>query len=121
MNDMARPQPLDTGIDTDLESFWMPFPSNRQFKAAPRLLARAEGMYYFTPEGRKVLDAQAGLWCVNAGHCRKPIADAIGKAAATLDFAPTFQMGHPLAFELSNRLVELAGKPFTQVFYTNSG
>ena len=106
---------------TSPEHFWMPFTANRQFKAGPRLLARAEGMYYYTPEGREVLDAQAGLWCVNAGHCRKPIVDAIAQAAGSLDFAPTFQMGHPAAFELSRRLVALAGKPFSQVFYTNSG
>ncbi len=123
MNDMTHPHAVvtDSMASERMESFWMPFTANRQFKAAPRLLARAEGMHYYTPDGRKVLDAQAGLWCVNAGHCRKPIADAIAKAAATLDFAPTFQMGHPLAFELSNRLVELAGKPFSHVFYCNSG
>ncbi len=104
-----------------LESFWMPFTSNRQFKAAPRLVARAEGMYYYTPEGKPILDATAGLWCVNAGHCRKPIVEAIAQAAGSLDFAPTFQMGHPLAYELSDRLIALAGKPFTHVFYCNSG
>ena len=105
----------------DLSAFWMPFTANRQYKAQPRLLARAEGMHYYTPEGRAILDATAGLWCVNAGHCRKPIVEAIAQAAGTLDFAPTFQMGHPAAFELSSRLVALAGKPFSQVFYTNSG
>jgi beta-alanine--pyruvate transaminase len=128
MNDMTRPSQLGSAIDaaavvgqTSLDAFWMPFTSNRQFKSAPRLLARAEGMHYYTPEGRQLLDAAAGLWCVNAGHCRRPIVEAIAKAAATLDFAPTFQMGHPMAFELSEKLVALAGKPFTQVFYTNSG
>ena len=81
-----------------MSAFWMPFTANRQYKAQPRLLARAEGMHYYTPEGRPVLDATAGLWCVNAGHCRKPIVDAIAQAAGSLDFAPTFQMGHPAAF-----------------------
>ncbi len=124
MNDIARGAALapDQAAPTaDLDAFWMPFTANRQFKAAPRLLARAEGMYYFTPEGRQVLDAQAGLWCVNAGHCRRPIVEAIAQAAGTLDFAPTFQMGHPLAFELAERLVALAGKPFDHIFFCNSG
>src|SRR6185436_21023165 len=85
-------------------AFWMPFTSNRQFKKAPRLLARAEGMYYWTPEGRQILDACAGLWCVNAGHCRPKIVEAIQKQAAEMDFAPTFQMGHPIAFEFADRL-----------------
>src|SRR5690606_39038675 len=91
----------------DLEAFWMPFTANRQFKAKPRLLARAEGMYYWTADGRKVLDGVAGLWCVNAGHGRKEIAEAVGRQLATMDFAPTFQMGHPLGFELANKLVRL--------------
>jgi len=123
MNDLARSGALapQTTTPEKLEAFWMPFTSNRQFKSQPRLLARAEGMYYYTPEGRQILDGTAGLWCVNAGHCRKPIADAIAQAAASLDFAPTFQMGHPLAFELSSRLVALAGDPFNHVFYCNSG
>ena len=81
--------------------FFMPFSMNRQFKKHPRLLSRAEGMHYYTPEGRKILDGTAGLWCVNAGHCRAPIVEAIQRQAATMDFAPTFQMGHPKAFELA--------------------
>jgi len=123
MNDRAQPHTLTPeGLTPEgISSFWMPFTANRQFKARPRLVSRAEGMYYYTPEGRQILDATAGLWCVNAGHCRKPIVDAIAQTAGSLDFAPTFQMGHPLAFELSQRLVELAGKPFSQVFFTNSG
>ena len=104
-----------------LEAFWMPFTANRDFKSHPRLLARAEGMHYWTPEGRKVLDAAAGLWCVNAGHCRKPIVEAIQRQAAQMDFAPVFQMGHPLAFELSNRLIGLLPDAFGQVFFCNSG
>jgi beta-alanine--pyruvate transaminase len=131
MNDVSRSQYFSADFAGDfaqdhlkpgkLDSFWMPFTANRQFKAAPRLLARAEGMYYYTPENRPILDATAGLWCVNAGHCRKPIVDAIAQTAGSLDFAPTFQIGHPLAYELSDRLVALAGKPFSHVFYCNSG
>ena len=123
MNDIAQPGTLvpEQAERAGLEAFWMPFTANRQFKARPRLLERAEGMHYFTPDGRKVLDSQAGMWCSNAGHCRKPIADAIARAAATLDYAPPFQLGHPAAFELSNRLVALAGKPFNHVFFCNSG
>ena len=110
-------------IPTTLENsaFFMPFTMNRQFKKAPRLLARAEGMYYYTPEGRKILDGTAGLWCVNAGHCRKKIVEAVAKGVATLDFAPPFQMGHPLAFEFADRLVPLLPKGMTRVFFTNSG
>ena len=123
MNDVARSSTFtpDQVTPEKLEAFWMPFTSNRQFKSLPRLLARAEGMHYYTPEGRQILDGTAGLWCVNAGHCRKPIVDAIAQAAGSLDFAPTFQMGHPMAFELADRLVALAGKPFNHVFFCNSG
>jgi beta-alanine--pyruvate transaminase len=102
-------------------AFWMPYTANRQFKKAPRLLARAEGMYYWTPEGRQILDGCAGLWCVNAGHCRPQIVKAIQEQAATMDFAPTFQMGHPIAFEFADRLSALAPEGFKRVFFTNSG
>jgi beta-alanine--pyruvate transaminase len=123
MNDITKLGALapEAQADDSLSAFWMPFTANRQFKSQPRLVVRAEGMHYYTPEGRAILDATAGLWCVNAGHCRKPIVEAIARAAAELDYAPSFQMGHPMAFELSRRLVALAGKPFSQVFYTNSG
>jgi beta-alanine--pyruvate transaminase len=104
-----------------LEAYWMPFTANRQFKAKPRMMARAEGMYYWTDENRKILDGFAGLWCCNAGHCRKPIVEAIQKQAATMDYAPAFQMGHPLAFELANRIVELAPGKLDHVFFCNSG
>ncbi|HUQ73469.1 MAG TPA: aspartate aminotransferase family protein [Burkholderiales bacterium] len=109
--------------DTALEqsAFWMPFTANRQFKKAPRLLARAEGMHYWTPEGRQILDACAGLWCVNAGHCRPKIVQAIQSQAAEMDFAPTFQMGHPIAFEFAERLSAIAPQGFKRVFFTNSG
>ncbi|APV48661.1 aspartate aminotransferase family protein [Betaproteobacteria bacterium GR16-43] len=104
-----------------LGAHWMPFTANRQFKQNPRMIAKAEGMYYWTPEGRQVLDGFSGLWCCNAGHCRKPIVEAIQKQAATLDYSPAFQMAHPLSFELANRIVEIAPPSMKHVFYTNSG
>ena len=105
----------------ELEAFWMPFTANRQFKAAPRLLARAEGMYYWSHDGRKILDGTAGLWCVMAGHARPEIVAAVSRQLATLDYSPPFQMGHPAAFELANRIVELTPPGLDHVFYTNSG
>ena len=105
----------------DLEAFFMPFSANRRFKSAPRLLASAKDMHYFTEDGRKILDGTSGLWCVNAGHCRPRIVEAIQKQAAELDFAGTFQMGHPKAFEAASRLVNIAPKGFDHVFFTNSG
>jgi beta-alanine--pyruvate transaminase len=105
----------------DLNAFWMPFTANRQFKKAPRLFARAKDMHYWTTDGRQVLDGTAGLWCVNAGHCRPKIVEAIQEQAAELDYAPAFQMGHPKAFELANRLVEIAPEGLNHVLYTNSG
>ncbi|HKE94818.1 MAG TPA: aspartate aminotransferase family protein [Povalibacter sp.] len=105
----------------DLEALWMPFTANRQFKANPRLLARAEGMHYWTHDGRRILDGVAGLWCVNAGHGRQEITDAVSRQIASMDYAPPFQMGHPLAFELANQLVELMPGDLNHVFFTNSG
>ncbi|WP_027487536.1 aspartate aminotransferase family protein [Allorhizobium undicola] len=108
-----------------LENFWMPFTANRQFKASPRLLASAEGMYYTDIDGKQVLDGTAGLWCVNAGHGRKRIAEAVERQLRTLDFAPTFQMGHPIAFDFAARLGAMApGGPeagLDRVFFTGSG
>ncbi len=105
----------------DMQALWMPFTANRQFKADPRLLVRAEGMYYESHDGRRVLDGTAGLWCVNAGHARAKIVEAVRSQIAELDYAPGFQMGHPKAFELASRLVELSGRKMGQVFFTNSG
>ena len=105
----------------DLTAWWMPFTANRNFKEAPRLFVSAEGMYYRTDDGRQILDGTAGLWCVNAGHAQPRITQAICDGARRLDFAPTFQMGHPTAFELAERLIDFAGGKFSQVFYTNSG
>ena len=105
----------------DLSAFWMPFSSNRQFKQAPRMLVAAKDMHYTSSDGRQILDGTAGLWCVNAGHCRPKITEAIQNQAAQLDYAPAFQMGHPLVFELANRLVDIAPEGMDHVFFTNSG
>ena len=112
---------LDRNTPNDLNAFWMPFTANRQFKKAPRLLASAKDMHYFTTDGRQVLDGTAGLWCCNAGHCRPKITEAIQKQVAELDYAPPFQMGHPVAFELANRLVDIAPEGIDHAFFTNSG
>jgi beta-alanine--pyruvate transaminase len=104
-----------------LESLWMPFTNNRAFKKAPRILVSAKDMHYTDTDGRQVLDAVAGLWCVNAGHCRPSIAQAIAKAAATLDYAPPFQMGHALSFALAERVAAMAPGDLDHVFFTNSG
>ena len=105
----------------DLNAFWMPFTANRQFKKTPRMFVAAKDMHYTTADGRQVLDGTAGLWCCNAGHCRPKITEAIQKQAAELDYAPAFQMGHPVAFELANRLIEIAPKGIEHAFFTNSG
>ncbi len=105
----------------DLSAFWMPFTANRQFKKAPRMFVGAKDMHYTTSDGRQVLDGTAGLWCVNAGHCRPRIVEAIAEQAAEMDYAPAFQMGHPKAFELANALVGIAPQGLNHVMYTNSG
>jgi beta-alanine--pyruvate transaminase len=105
----------------DLDPFWMPFTANRSFKAHPRLLASARDMHYFTPDGRPILDGTAGLWCVNAGHARRPIVEAIQRQAEILDYAPTFQLGHPLVFELAARLGMLFPADIDHVFFAGSG
>ena len=104
-----------------MDAYWMPFTANRQFKQAPRMLAKSSGMHYWTPEGRQILDGIAGLWCVNAGHARTKITQAIAEQAAEMDFAPPFNMGHPKAFELAERLAELTPAGLNRVFFTNSG
>jgi beta-alanine--pyruvate transaminase len=105
----------------NLEAFWMPFTANRQFKSKPRLFVAAKDMHYTTIEGRQVLDATAGLWCVNAGHGRKKVVEAVQQQIAKLDYAPAFQMGHPLAFELASKVIQLLPGDFDHVFFTNSG
>ena len=113
----AQPEPTAESLD----AYWMPFTANRQFKGKPRMLSRASGMYYETPEGRKVLDGTAGLWCVNAGHGRREITRAVAEQLEVMDYAPPFQMGHPAAFELANAIVRIAPKGLDHVFFTNSG
>ncbi|MEN9485047.1 MAG: hypothetical protein RJB37_2927, partial [Pseudomonadota bacterium] len=107
--------------DPSLDAYWMPFTANRQFKQAPRMLARAEGMHYWTDDGRQILDGVAGLWCVNAGHARPKIVQAIQQQAGEMDYAPPFQMGHPKAFELADQLAKLTPPGLNRVFFTNSG
>ena len=107
--------------DLSLSEWWMPFTANRAFKAAPRLLSRAEGMYYYTPEGRQLIDGTAGLWCVNAGHCRAPIVEAVQRQAAQMDFAPGFNMAHPLAFQAATVIAKMAPAGMDRVFFTDSG
>src|SRR5258707_3782665 len=108
-------------VPNDLEAYWLPFTPNRAFKAAPRVIARAKDMAYYTPEGRAVLDGAAGLWCTNAGHNRDPIVKAIAAQAAELDYAPAFQFAHPKAFALASRVAALAPGDLDHVFFCNSG
>jgi beta-alanine--pyruvate transaminase len=106
---------------TNLEAFWMPFTANRQFKSKPRIMVSAKDMHFTTEDGRQVLDGTAGLWCVNAGHCRPKIIEAIHKQVSTLDYAPAFQMGHPGAFQLAERLADMLPGDLDHVFFANSG
>lgn len=114
--------PLDRKpAPNDLRAFWMPFTANRQFKSAPRMLVASKDMHYTSADGRQILDGTAGLWCCNAGHCRPKITEAVQAQIGELDYAPAFQMGHPLAFELANRIVDIAPAGMEHVFYCNSG
>ena len=115
------PRPTPVNVPNDLAAHWMPFTANRAFKKNPRLLAGAKDMHYFTADGRKLIDAAAGMWCTNAGHGRTQISEAIAKMAATLDYAPPFQFGIPQAFELASRIAELAPDGLDHVFFCNSG
>lgn len=131
MRDAASDSPSDgyadhyarqaTRVPDAMDAFWMPFSANRQFKAEPRLLASASGMFYRSVDGREILDGTGGLWCCNAGHARQRIVEAVQQQIATLDFAPTFQMGHPLPFALAERLAAIAPPHLNRVFFTNSG
>ncbi len=112
---MTHPRP------NSLDAFFMPFSMNKHFKAAPRLLTKAKGMYYESADGHKMLDAIGGLWCVNAGHGASRVVEAVQKQVAELDYAPTFHLGHPLAFELAHRLAKMAPADLDHVFYTSSG
>ncbi|MDP1960938.1 MAG: aspartate aminotransferase family protein [Reyranella sp.] len=113
--------PNSKPVANNLEAFFMPFTANRQFKANPRMLAKAKGVHYWTPEGRKIIDGTAGLWCVNAGHGREEIKAAIAKQLDEMDYAPSFQMGHPKAFELAARHAALLPGDLNHAFYCNSG
>ncbi len=104
-----------------LAALWMPFTANRAFKATPRQLKSAKDMHYTSDDGRQILDGTAGLWAVNAGHCRPSIVAAIQKTAAELDYAPPFQLGHPLSFELATRIADLMPNGLDRIFFTNSG
>lgn len=115
----ASPDPA--AVQDDLAAFWMPFTANRQFKRDPRMIVEGDGMHYRADDGHEVLDGTAGLWCVNCGHAREEIADAVARQLRTLDFGPTFQMGHPLPFELARRLGEHLPEGIDRVFFTNSG
>jgi beta-alanine--pyruvate transaminase len=121
MNVAAKNTSPRAEVPNDLEAFWLPFTPNRAFKKKPRLVARSKDMHYFTPEGREILDATAGLWCCNAGHNRVPIVEAIRHQAGELDYASNFQFSHPIAFQLASRLADLAPADLDHVFFTNSG
>jgi beta-alanine--pyruvate transaminase len=113
--------PIGSEMDGPLDALWMPFTANKAFKAKPRMLVSAKDMHYQSDDGREILDGAAGLWCVNAGHCRAPIVEAVQKAVATIDFAPAFQMGHPATFELAHELAGLLPSGVDRVFFCNSG
>ena len=115
--------PPDFGATpNDLESYWMPFTWNRQFKTHPKLIAAADGMHYKTRDGQELIDGTAGLWCVNAGHNRQRIVEAVQQQVATLDYAPSFQLGHPVAFQLANQLTQMAPHgAYDHAFFANSG
>ena len=119
MNTVTENVSLSAGLD--MSNFWMPFTANKQFKAAPRLLKGAKGMYYTTVDDRKVLDGSAGLWCVNAGHGRPEIIEAVRRQMTEMDFAPTFQMAHPLAFEAATRVAQVMPAGMDRIFFSNSG
>ena len=115
--DVSQPSVVDHALD----ALWMPFTANRAFKREPRILVSAKDMHYVAEDGRRILDGAAGLWCVNAGHCRTPIEEAVQRAVATLDFAPGFQMGHPASFQLATELAALLPRGLDRVFFSNSG
>jgi beta-alanine--pyruvate transaminase len=115
------PSPSTKPTANNLDAFFMPFTANRQFKKNPRLLAKAKGVHYWTPDGRKVIDGTAGLRCVNAGHGREEIKAAIVKQLDEMDYAPSFQMGHPKSFELAARHAAMLPGDLNHAFYCNSG
>jgi beta-alanine--pyruvate transaminase len=112
---------VEPQVATDLQPYWMPFSPNKEFKSEPKMFARAKGMYFYTPEGREVIDASAGLFCVAAGHCRPEIAQAVYQQLQTLDFTAPFLRAHPKAFELAGRVAEYTPAGLNRIFFTNSG
>jgi beta-alanine--pyruvate transaminase len=108
-------------MKTKTSAFWMPFTANRKFASQPKMIEGGDGMYYTTEDGRKIIDGTAGLWCCNAGHSRPEIVEAVSSQIKKLDYAPSFQLGHPKAFELAERLVALSPATLDHVFFTNSG
>ncbi|MDF1484416.1 aspartate aminotransferase family protein [Ramlibacter sp. H39-3-26] len=104
-----------------LEAHWMPFTANRQFKADPRIVVEAKGAYFTDSDGRKIYDGLSGLWCTGLGHGRTEIVEAVSRQIARLDYAPAFQFGHPLSFELANKIKELTPEGLDYVFFTGSG
>ena len=118
---MNKPLTTVESQPNDLSQFWMPFTSNREFKAAPRLLVSAKGMYYKSHDGRDILDGSAGLWCVNIGHGHPKVVEAIKAQTETLEYAPSFQFSQPLAFELAQKLAAITPDGMDRIFYTNSG
>ncbi|MGI9499954.1 MAG: aminotransferase class III-fold pyridoxal phosphate-dependent enzyme, partial [Geminicoccaceae bacterium] len=112
---------LTSGTPNDLDSFWIPFTPNRQFKANPRIVVGAKGMHYTSHDGRQILDSSSGLWCANLGHCHPKVVAAVQKAVATLDFAPSFQFSHSQAFEFASRIGTLMPDDLNRVFFCNSG
>jgi beta-alanine--pyruvate transaminase len=121
MNTITDAKHLEQNAGLDMSNFWMPFTANKQFKAAPRMFKKAKGMYYTTVDDRQVIDAVAGLWCVNAGHGREEIVQAVTQQMSQMDYAPTFQMGHPLAFEAATRIAQIMPESMDRIFFTNSG
>ena len=114
-------RPHEQMVAAWLDAHWMPFTANRNFKAAPRMVASASGAYYTDTDGRKIFDGLSGLWCTGLGHGRREIAEAVGKAALNLDYAPAFQFGHPASFALANKIKELTPDGLDYVFFTGSG
>ncbi|MBV7419085.1 aspartate aminotransferase family protein [Comamonas sp. CMM03] len=120
--DITQPAATATRMDAAwLDAHWMPFTGNRNFKANPRMVVGAQGTYLHDSAGRKIFDGLSGLWCSGLGHGRKEIAEAVGKAALNLDYAPAFQFGHPAAFALANKIKELTPDGLDYVFFTGSG
>lgn len=110
-----------SSMTNNLDAFWMPFTANKAFKEDPRMINRAEGVYYYTTDGREIIDSASGLWCCNAGHCHPKIIEAITKQAAEYDYVPPFQMGHPVAFEFAQRIADMLPGDLNRIFFTNSG